>query len=298
MVWGADFFHGITKKFCLLRRDLAKLQLATAVINKVKADLGLLDWARRQPDVVINQWAQNSHYTMPHMIQLVSMLREADREITPQIDRFGRGKSCRLAGSQPLEDGFNSQKASARVVATKRLVDDAAYHSLIKAEVMEGKHSFTPPRADSYNMPRGLSLDPSCYRAKHSDDLWKDLRQIMGTNPSPKWYSPGANSVNEAIGHHFTLQKSRVAGYAAGNEITKMRQHAEVCSGLLSGQRMMVKEFADSPWVFVAGMLSSTCFVRWPATMGHYRHGKPFFDVGDHPFSDITSLMVLNEDCL
>ena len=104
------------------------------------------------------------------------MSREANWEITPQIDRFCRGKSCRPAGSQLLEDGLNSQKASARVAATKRLVDDAAYHSLIKAEVMEGKHSFTPPRADSYNMPRGLSLDPSCYRAKHSEELWKDLR--------------------------------------------------------------------------------------------------------------------------
>ena len=55
LVWGADFFHGLAKKFCIRRRDLAKPQLATAVINKAKVDVGLLDWAKRQPDVVINQ---------------------------------------------------------------------------------------------------------------------------------------------------------------------------------------------------------------------------------------------------
>ena len=164
---------------------------------------------------------------------------------------------------------------------------------------MESKHSFTPPRVDGYNMPRGLALDPSCYRAKHAEDSWKDMRKIMGANQAPKWYSPGANSVNEAIGYHFMMKKLRNVGYAAGSEISKMRQHAEVCSGLLSGRRMFVKEAAESPWVFVAGMLSSTCFAGFPATQGNYRDGKPFFelaDLGADPPSEITPLVVLNEN--
>ena len=79
----------------------------------------------------------------------------------------------------------------------------------------------------------------------------------MGTTPSPAWYSPIANELNEWIGGVLILRALGMLGVVA-ETLSQTRKNLQYTSSLLSGDKLLVRENADQPWCFVSYKLSTT----------------------------------------
>ena len=103
--------HGIQKRFALLCECGKNLgDVANKLCNDVQIDVGLIEWAMRQTDNHIQQWAKESDYNTASSKQLVAILRADNWQMTPRVAGHVQKRSSRLMGSQLLEDGFNDQK--------------------------------------------------------------------------------------------------------------------------------------------------------------------------------------------
>ena len=69
--WGADFLFGIARRACLILDEKEGSMHANDLCGEIRIDLGLLAWAKRQPDLQIQAWAAESAYALPCNQQLV-----------------------------------------------------------------------------------------------------------------------------------------------------------------------------------------------------------------------------------
>ena len=115
-----------------------------------------------------------------------------------------------------------------------------------------------------------------------SNDAWKSLRQLYGTNQTPDWYSPGANKQNETIGELLSIQ------YFASLPIppsTQMVNKAIVGAVLLTiGTVAVYKQDSPAQASYIFGSFSEACIISWPLTqMKFTKSEKPYllFDTSE-----------------
>ena len=262
LTWGLDFLEGWPKRCCLLS-SAVPAETQQGAIKQLRHQLDVVDRAMSSDSRKCQEWAARSSLHLTAAQQVIAVLKVNMWQCSSEASHAFKEWSCRLMGTQVLEDGIKAMSQTAKASPTKRISDMSAYHALIHKKVLDKIHSFEAPASTVVATgTRGLSLDGAAFNMNR-ELVWKELEKIKGTG-EPDWYSPKGEDMNATIGELVSMEV--VMDDRREHLLPKMI----TLGGLLNGGQLVLRrkregQVADDGWLFLLGRLSATCYLGHPA---------------------------------
>ena len=136
--------EGWPKRCCLLSPDVPAAT-QHAAIKQLRHRLDVVDRATTSDSRKCQEWAARSTLRLTAAQQVLAVLRAGMWQCSAEDSNAFKEWSCRLMGTQVLEDGIKAMSQTAKASPTKRIADMSAYHSLIHKKVLDKIHSFEAP---------------------------------------------------------------------------------------------------------------------------------------------------------
>lgn len=192
--------------------------------------------------------------------QLISVLQAEGWQATPAVQELVRKRCSVIAQSKISEDAFCIGRRKENGQSNRLMREKALWSALIDRDLGSGIHRFRQPPWRQEVVPLGEAgeLAKSAFQPA-SARSWPKLKQIVGYNKKPAWYTANPDSCN--------LLYADLAVLRFADEKDQWGIIASKCAwaSLFQGKNIAFRANGTDQWFLSLGDVSNIAVLGWPA---------------------------------